>query len=426
MNRKRLLIRGARILNPARGEDYIGNILIAGDRIRAVSEHVCDPDAEVIEAHGLTAVPGFVDLHVHLRDPGFTDKEDILSGCRAAAAGGVTSLLCMPNTKPAVDTPETVRYILDKAKDADAHVYVAAAVTKGLSGAELNDLQALRDAGASALSDDGRPVVDTACLSEAMRRAPELGMLVAAHCEDLYLAKKWYLNEGEISERLGLPGVPAAAEDCGTAREIAVAAAYDVPVHICHVSTRTSAALIRDAKARDVKVTAETAPHYLLLTDEALLKRDADYRMNPPLRTEADRLAMIEAVRDGTIDAIATDHAPHTPAEKADFLKAPNGSVGMETSFAASYTALVKTGVLTFAELVERMSVRPAQILGIEAGVIGAGEMADLALIDEHETWTVDPDRLHGKSRNTPFKGMTLTGRVKATVCGGRVVYSEL
>ena len=426
MTPKRLLIRGARIVNPARHEDYIGNILIAGDRISAVSEHACDPDAEVIDAHGLTAVPGFVDLHVHLRDPGFTDKEDILSGCRAAAAGGVTSLLCMPNTKPAVDTPETVRYILDKAKDADAHVYVAAAITKGLGGAELNDLEALREAGAVALSDDGRPVVDTVCLAEAMCRAPELGMLVAAHCEDLYLAKKWYLNEGEISKQLGLPGVPAAAEDCGTAREIAVAAAYDVPVHICHVSTRTSAALIRDAKARGVKVTAETAPHYLLLTDKELLKRDADYRMNPPLRAEEDRLAMIEAVRDGTIDAIATDHAPHTPAEKADFLKAPNGSVGMETSFAASYTALVKTGVLTLAELVERMSVRPAQILGIEAGVIGAGEIADIALIDEHEEWLVDPDKLHGKSRNTPFKGMTLTGKVKATVCGGRVIYSEL
>ena len=423
MTPKRLLIRCARIVNPARHEDYIGNILIAGDRISAVSEHACDPDAEVIDAHGLTAVPGFVDLHVHLRDPGFTDKEDILSGCRAAAAGGVTSLLCMPNTKPAVDTPETVRYILDKAKDADAHVYVAAAITKGLGGAELNDLEALREAGAVALSDDGRPVVDTACLAEAMCRAPELGMLVAAHCEDLYLAKKWYLNEGEISKQLGLLGVPAAAEDCGTAREIAVAAAYDVPVHICHVSTRTSAALIRDAKARGVKVTAETAPHYLLLTDEELLKRDADYRMNPPLRAEEDRLAMIEAVRDGTIDAIATDHAPHTPAEKADFLKAPNGSVGMETSFAASYTALVKTGVLTLAELVERMSVRPAQILGIEAGVIGAGEIADIALIDEHEEWLVDPDKLHGKSRNTPFKGMMLTGKVKATVCGGRVIY---
>lgn len=256
---KRLLIRGARILNPARGEDYIGNILISGDRISAVSENLYDADAEVIEAKGLTAVPGFVDMHVHLRDPGFTDKEDIYTGCRAAAAGGVTSLLCMPNTKPAVDTPETVRYILDKAKTADAHVYVAAAITKGLKGEELCDLEALHDAGAIALSDDGRPVIDTACLVKALCEAPKLHMRVTAHCEDLFLAKKWVMHEGEVSEKLNLPGVPAAAEDCGTAREIAAAAAYDVPVHICHVSTATSAALIRDAKARGVKVTAETA-----------------------------------------------------------------------------------------------------------------------------------------------------------------------
>ena len=425
-NGKRLLIRGARILNPASGEDYVGNILIAGDRVSAVSENLYDDEAVVIEANGLTAVPGFIDLHVHLRDPGFTDKEDIHTGCRAAAAGGVTSLLCMPNTKPAIDNAETVRYILEEAKTADAHVYVAAAITKGLQGEELCDLDALREAGAVALSDDGRPVVDTACLVEAMRRAPELGMIVAAHCEDLFLAKKWYLNEGEISRELGLPGVPAAAEDCGTAREIAVAAAYDVPVHICHVSTKTSAALIRDAKARGVKVTAETAPHYLLMTDKELLKKDADYRMNPPLRGEEDRLAMIEALRDGTIDVIATDHAPHTPEEKADFLKAPNGSIGMETSFAGAYTALVKTGVLTLSQLVEKMSVRPAQILGIEAGRIGAGQTADIVLIDENEEWVVDENKLHGKSRNTPFKGMTLQGKVKVTVCGGRVVYNEL
>ena len=425
-NGKRLLIRGARILNPARGEDYVGNILIAGERVSAVSEHVYDDDAVVIEANGLTAVPGFIDLHVHLRDPGFTDKEDIHTGCKAAAAGGVTSLLCMPNTKPAIDNAETVRYVLEEAKTADAHVYVAAAITKGLQGAELCDLDALREAGAAALSDDGRPVVDTACLVEAMRRAPELGMIVAAHCEDLFLAKEWYLNEGEVSKALGLPGVPAAAEDCGTAREIAVAAAYDVPVHICHVSTKTSAALIRDAKARGVRVTAETAPHYLLMTDKELLKKDADYRMNPPLRAEEDRLAMIEAVKDGTIDVIATDHAPHTPAEKADFLKSPNGSIGMETSFAGAYTALVKTGVLTLSELVEKMSVRPAQILGIEAGMIGAGQTADIVLIDENEVWTVDENKLHGKSRNTPFKGMELQGKVKLTVCGGRVVYNEL
>lgn len=423
---RRLLIRGARIVNPARGEDYTGNILIANGKISAVSEHIRDDEAEVIEAAGLVAAPGFVDLHVHLRDPGFTDKEDIFTGCKAAAAGGVTSLLCMPNTRPAIDTPETVRYVLDKAREADAHVYVSAAITSGIQGDALTDLEALREAGAVALSDDGRPVVDTACLVEAMRRAPALGMTVAAHCEDLFLAKNWVMHEGAVSARLGLPGVPAAAEDCGTAREIAVAAAYNVPVHICHVSTKTSVALIRDAKQRGVRVTAETAPHYLLLTDEALEKKDADFRMNPPLREEADKEALLQALCDGTLDAIATDHAPHTPAEKADFMKAPNGSIGMETSFAAAHTALVKSGRMTLSALIERMSVRPAEILGIPAGVIGAGEIADIVIFDPDEVWAVDENRLHGKSRNTPFKGMALTGRVKCTVCGGKIVYSEI
>lgn len=423
---KRLLIRGARIVNPARGEDYVGNILIAGGEVRAVSENIApDDETEVIEAAGLTAAPGFVDLHVHLRDPGFTGKEDVLSGCRAAAAGGVTSLLCMPNTKPAVDTPETVQYILDKAKNADARVYVAAAVTKNIQGTELNDLDALRKAGAAALSDDGRPVLDTAHLVAAMKKAPELGMLLTAHCEDLYLAKNWLMHEGAVSRELGLPGVPAAAEDSGTAREIACAESYGLPVHICHVSTKTSVEMIRAAKARGVRVTAETGPHYLLLTDEALRKKDADYRMNPPLRSEEDRLALIEGLRDGTLDAIATDHAPHTPAEKADFEKAPNGVIGMETSFAVSCTALVKTGIMTLPELIYRMSTRPAEILGIEAGAIAPGMAADIVLIDENEEWTVDPEKLHGKSRNTPFKGMRLTGKVKMTLLGGRIVYEE-
>ena len=420
---KRLLIRGARILNPARGEDYIGNILISGDRISAVSENLYDADAEVIEAKGLTAVPGFVDMHVHLRDPGFTDKEDIYTGCRAAAAGGVTSLLCMPNTKPAVDTPETVRYILDKAKTADAHVYVAAAITKGLKGEELCDLEALHDAGAIALSDDGRPVIDPACLVKALCEAPKLHMRVTAHCEDLFLAKKWVMHEGEISEKLNLPGVPAAAEDCGTAREIAAAAAYDVPVHICHVSTATSAALIRDAKARGVKVTAETAPHYLLLTDEALEKHDADYRMNPPLREEEDCEAIIEGIFDGTIDAIVTDHAPHAPEEKEDFLRAPNGIVGLETSFAAACTVLVHQQGMGLMELVRLMTTNPANIMRLPGGTLREGSLADIVLFDPNLTWTVEADKLHSKSKNTPFDKMKLTGRVVRTILGGKVVY---
>lgn len=415
------VIKNATVVSPADGCSGRMDIKIENGKIAAVGENLSG-DTE-INAEGLYAIPGLVDMHVHLRDPGQTAKEDILTGCCAAAAGGVTSLLAMPNTNPTIDCGEVVRYVREKAKDAKARVYVAASITKGLQSKEPTDLAELKEAGAVGLSDDGRPVVNTAFLRSAMKRAPQYGMTVVAHCEDLFLAEGGKINEGEISAQLGVKGIPAAAEDCGTAREIALAAAEDVPIHICHVSTATSVALIRDAKRRGVKVTAETAPHYFSLTEKELLRRDADYRMNPPLRTEKDVQAIIEGLRDGTLDAIATDHAPHTPAEKADFEEAPNGSVGMESSLAVGITYLVKTGILTFDELVEKMSVNPARILGIDAGTLRVGANADIALVDLNEEWTVDPDKLHGKSKNTPFKGMTLTGKVKKTILGGKIVF---
>ena len=417
-----LLIKNAHVVSPADGINDVLDILIEGGKIARIGKDL-HADEE-INAEGLYAVPGLTDMHVHLRDPGQTQKEDIITGCRAAAAGGVTSLLAMPNTAPAVDNPETVRYILDKAKNADAKVYVAASVTKGLKSIEPTDLEALKNAGAAALSDDGRPVENTKFLSDAMKKAPKLGMTVAAHCEDLFLADGGKINEGEVSRALGIKGIPASAEDCGTAREIALAAAENVPIHICHVSTKTSVALVRDAKRRGVKVTAETAPHYFSLTEKELLKRDADYRMNPPLRTAEDVKAIIEGLQDGTLDCIATDHAPHAPEEKADFAAAPNGSIGMETSLAVGITYLVKTGILPFDELVKKMSVNPAKILGISAGTLSVGAPADIALVDLDEKWTVDVEKLHGKSKNTPFKGMTLTGRVRKTILDGSVVYS--
>ena len=420
-----LLIKNAVVISPADGLNGVRDIKVKDGVIAEIGENLAS-DGEVINAEGLCAVPGLVDMHVHLRDPGQTQKEDIITGCRAAAAGGVTSLLAMPNTSPTTDDPETVRYILDKASSADARVYVAASITKGLKSEEMTDLAALREAGAVGLSDDGRPVVNTGFLSEAMIAAPKLGMTVVAHCEDLFLADGGKMNKGTISRQLGIKGIPASAEDCGTAREIALAAAENVPIHICHVSTKTSVALIRDAKKRGVRVTAETAPHYFSLTENELLKRDADYRMNPPLRTAEDVKAIIEGLTDGTLDAIATDHAPHTPAEKADFEKAPNGSIGMETSLAAGITYLVKPGLLTLDRLIEKMSVNPARILGINAGTLSAGAPADIVLIDPDEEWTVDVNRLHGKSKNTPFKGLTLTGRVKRTVLGGKTVYSDM
>lgn len=420
-----LLIKGAHILDPDNARDEIGDILIADGRIAELGGQIDCESARVIPAQNRIAAPGLVDVHVHLRDPGFTEKEDILSGCRAAAAGGVTSLLCMPNTNPAADTPETVQAILEKAEIADARVYVAAAITKGLKSEQMTDLKALKEAGATALSDDGRPVVNTAILAQAMRLAPKLGLKVMSHCEDLFLSAGGKLNEGEVSAQLGIKGVPAAAEDCCTAREIALAAAYQVPVHICHVSTKTSVQLIRDAKRRGVPVTAETAPHYFALTEKELLSRDADYRMSPPLRTEEDRQAVIQGLADGTIDVIATDHAPHTPQEKSDFLAAPNGSIGMETSLAAGITYLVNQNILSLAELVRLMSTAPAKLLGIPGGNLSVGAPADLVLFDQREKWTVDVCRLHGKSKNAVFKGRELTGKVKYTVCRGKLVFEE-
>ncbi len=406
----KLLIKGARIINPVQGIDVIGDILLQDGKISAVGGNITCDSAQIVDAHGLVAAPGLVDMHVHLRDPGFTYKEDILSGCRAAAAGGVTSLLAMPNTNPVTDTPETVRDILSRAQKADARVYVAAAITQGLKSEQLCDLAVLKNAGAVALSDDGRPVETAALMAQAMTQAPKLNLKIVSHCEDISLTKT---------------GFSYASEDCGTAREIALAAAFDVPVHICHVSTAASAALIRDAKLRGVQVTAETAPHYIMLTESELQRRDADYRMNPPLRSEEDRLAIIDAILDGTIDAIATDHAPHSPDEKANFLTAPNGSIGMETSLAVCITALVKTGSMDLSQLIERMSFNPAYILGLNAGTLNVGAPADVVLFDENEEWTVDETKLHGKSRNTPFKGLTLTGKVKMTICRSEIVYND-
>ena len=416
-----ILIKGARLVDPSQGLDETGDLLLKDGKIAALGGDLGTEAEEILDGRGLVAAPGLVDMHVHLRDPGLTYKEDVFTGCRAAAAGGVTSLLAMPNTKPPMDSPEGVQALLEKAASADAAVYTAACVTKGMKGEELTDLEALKAAGAIAISDDGVPVGSSRCLLEALGKAQKLGLTLTAHCEDMDLARGGKMNDGPLAWELGLPGIPAAAEDCGTAREIAAAASIGAAVHICHVSTKGSVALIRDAKARGVKVTAETCPHYLLLTEEALRSRDADYRMNPPLRTEADRLALIQGLQDGTIDAISTDHAPHSPEEKADFAGAPNGSIGMETSLAATLTAL--EGKLSLPQIVEKMSWAPARILGIPAGTLQVGQNADVVLFDPEREWVVDPEKLHGKSKNTPFKGMTLKGKVLVTIFRGRKVY---
>lgn len=418
-----LLIKNARVIDPSQNLDKVSDIYIEDGKIAEIGAF--DTADEVIDASGLIAAPGLVDMHVHLRDPGQVYKEDIISGCRAAAAGGVTSLLCMPNTNPTVDNAETVRYILDKAKNADAKVYVAASITKGLMSKEPTDLEEVKNAGAVALSDDGRPVENTKMLINAMKKAPKLGMKITAHCENLSIADGGIINEGEVSKKLNVKGIPASAEDCGAQREIAYADAFEVPVHICHVSTKNSVAMIRDAKSRGVSVTCETAPHYFSFTEKELLNRDADFRMNPPLRTEQDRKAIIEGLSDGTIDAIATDHAPHAVEEKADFEKALNGSIGMETSLSAGITNLVKTGYLSINELIKKMSTNPAKILNIHAGTLKAGADADIVIFDINESYTADVEKLHGKSKNCPFKNRELFGKVKYTLLNGKIVYKD-
>lgn len=419
---KPLLIRNA-CLSLIDGMPERGDILIEGDRITAMGDAIVCEEAQVLDASGLWAAPGLVDMHVHLRDPGQTHKEDIFTGCRAAAMGGVTSVLAMPNTNPTVDSPHVVHSILKKAEGADARVYVAASITKGLQGETLNDLEELKKAGAIAVTDDGRPVQNARMQMMAMEEAKRLGMRAISHAEDLPLVAGGIMHEGEVSRELGVKGMPRASEDLSTAREIILAESYGLPIHIAHVSTEGSVSLIRYFKSRGVEVTCETGPHYFTFTHEALRNRDANFRMNPPLREEKDRKAIIEALRDGTIDAIATDHAPHVPEEKADFEKAPNGIIGLSTSLAAAITGLVVPGYLTLKQVIQKMSIIPAKILGIDAGELRINGPADICLFDPEEQWTVDATKLGSKSRNSPFDGMTLTGRVHTTICRGRLVY---
>lgn len=426
---KKWLIKGARVIDPSVDRDEIADILFEEDgAILAVAKDLsADEQTEIVNGHGYVAAPGLVDLHVHLRDPGQTHKEDVVTGSFAAQMGGVTSVFAMPNTTPALDSPDVIEMLLDKAEReaGGVHIYPVAAVTKGLKGEELTDFEALKAAGAAAFSDDGRPVLTADLMEKALKNAHAVGLPLMAHCEELSLVRGGLMNEGEVSRELGVAGVTRAVEEVGTAREIALAAATDCPVHICHVSTRGSVDMIRAAQKDGVRVTGETAPHYIALTDEALRAKDADYRMSPPLRTADDQAALIEALKDGTLCAIATDHAPHSPAEKADFFKAPNGSIGLATSLAVCLTYLVHTGKLTLSELIALMSTNPAKLSGIPAGTLAVGTPADIVLFDPNKEWTVDAEGrgLGSKSHNSPFKGMTLKGVVKQTYCSGRLVY---
>lgn len=418
-----LVLKNGLVVDPSQNLHAVKDVKIVDGVIAEIGSGLSAE--EELDVTGLAVMPGLVDMHIHLRDPGLTHKEDILTGCSAAAAGGVTSVVCMPNTKPVTDSVEVVTYILEKAKQAKAKVYPTAAITKGLAGGEMTDFAALKAAGAVAVSDDGRPVENAAMMQAALEEAERCGLLVTSHCEDLDIINGGIINKGAVSQKLGVKGMDRSSEDSITAREIALAEATGTAVHIAHVSTKGSVAIIRDAKARGARVTAETAPHYFMLTDELLLKQDADYRMNPPLREEKDRLAVLQGVLDGTLDCIVTDHAPHTAQEKADFKTAPNGVVGLETSFAASMTALVHTGKMTLDELVKRMSLNPAKLLHIPAGTLCPGAAADIAVADLSKRWTVLPEKLHSKSHNSVFKGMEFCGKIKYTFLNGTLVYED-
>lgn len=417
-----LLIKNIRAVDDV--TDIVSDIFVKDGIIAEIGDDLSVQADKTIDGTGLVLMPSLFDMHVHFRDPGLEYKEDVLTGCSAALAGGVTGVLAMPNTVPPCDNPETIRYIIDKAKDTGVDVYPVGCITGGMKGDGLCDYDALKKAGVICISDDGRPVENAEMMRKALELSNENGLLVASHCEDLNIIDGGKMNKGEISEKLGVKGMDRASEDYITAREMILAHSVNARIHICHVSTEGSTAMIRFAKSRGVKVTCETAPHYFMLTDKLLEKRDADYRMNPPLRTVADIKAIIEGIKDGTIDCIITDHAPHSAEEKADFIKAPNGVVGLETSFAATLTALYHTGEISLNKVAELMCINPRKILGLDIPSIKVGSTADLMIADISRKWTVEPEKLHSKSHNSVFKGMELTGKPLVTVSKGEIRYS--
>lgn len=421
-----LLIKGGRVIDPSRNMDAVMDVLVEDGLVKCVGTGLSSPaDATVIDASGKYVVPGLIDMHVHLRDPGFEYKEDVISGTRAAVAGGFTSICCMPNTKPIIDGKAVVSYIINKAKtEGFCNVFPIGSITYGMAGDRLSEMGELKESGCVAVSDDGKPVVNSELMRRALEYAKGIGILVITHAEDLSLVGEGVMNEGFTSTEIGLKGIPRVAEDIATARDVMLAEYTGSPIHIAHVSTAGSVQLIRDAKARGVRVTCETAPHYFTLTDDAVRGYNTNAKMNPPLR-EADDVAAIKAgLKDGTIDAIATDHAPHHLDDKdVEFNAAMNGIIGLETSLPLSLR-MVDEGVITLQQMVEKMSFNPSKILDLKRGTLTEGSVADITVIDPSCTWTVGEDTLSSKSKNSPFLGRTMTGAATATIVGGNVVFN--
>jgi len=422
----KLLLKKGRVLDPAQKLDSVLDVLLVSGKIAEIKSDLQTTADKIIEAKGLIIVPGFIDLHVHLREPGFEHKETIRSGGRAAARGGFTTICCMPNTKPVADSVEIINYIKEKARSESlVHVLPVAALTKGQKGLELANLEELAAAGAVAFSDDGQPVWNSALMRQAMEKAAVLGLLVIDHCEEKTLAADGVINEGQVSRKLKVKGIPASSEEIMVARDIILARETGFPVHLAHLSTAVSVELLAWAKASGLPVTAEVTPHHLLLTEDQVLESGALGKVNPPLRTEADLKALRKALKEGLIDLIATDHAPHTEEEKNQGLeKAPFGINGLETAVPALIDRLVKNGDLPLERLIEALTLAPARLLKLEdRGRIKPGAEADLTLLNLEGETVVSREEFQSLSHNTPFIGSRFQGKVVMTIVGGRVVY---
>lgn len=426
----RILIKNGYVVDPKSGTDGKFDVLVEKGRIISVSNEIDANEPairEIIDAAGMYVFPGLVDPHCHLRDPGYEYKEDIESGTKSAVMGGFTSVACMPNTNPVTDSASVISYIYEKTRrDGVCKVYPIGAITKGQKGEELAEMGEMKFAGAVAVSDDGKPVVSGSLMRKAMQYAAIFEIPVISHCEDLDIADGGVMNEGYWSSVLGLKGIPSAAEDTMVSRELILSRYLDLPIHIAHVSTALSVEMIRSAKKSGVKVTCETCPHYFTLTDEACDGFNTNAKVNPPLRTQKDVKAIIKGLQDGTIDMIATDHAPHHTDEKnIEFDVAANGLVGFETAFALGVTYLVKPGYITLSKLIEKMSLVPAQFLAIQGGSIGVGSAADIFTADIDTCFKVDSSTFKSKGKNTPFNGFELYGKVCYTLVDGEIIVDE-
>ncbi len=418
------LIKGGTVVDPSQGLVGIYDVLIEGSRIKKVGRDIFEPEAKVIDARGLFVTPGFVDLHVHLRDPGQTHKEDIESGSRAAVAGGFTTVVCMPNTDPPIDSPEVVSYVILKAKEVGlCDVLPAGAITVGRRGEELSDLWELRKAGCVAFTDDGDPVMNSLLMRRTLELSAQLGVPVMDHCEDVSLSRG-AINEGPVSAILGLPSRPPEAEDITVARDCILALHTGGHVHIQHVSTSLSVDIIRYFKERGARITCEVNPYHLLFTEDEVLRSGANAKVNPPLRREEDVRALREALSDGTIDCVATDHAPHTDSEKNRIDTASPGMIGLQTVLPIMLE-LVSEGIISLSRMVELMSTNPARILGVEGGTLKEGAPADIVIFDIKKEWVLNEETNFSKSKNTPLWYKTLKGKVIYTIKGGKIVYRD-